>query len=126
MRRILNILIAGFLVQALSGASLVEKAQLQAAMQRHIERSLIDGALLHINDDTGKVERLFPSATHPQVLAAPDYYVLCVDLSDGAGVTRPADFYIAPRGEGCVVVKTAIDDRALLKRLMSDGVLSRM
>lgn len=118
-----------FLVLATQGAgaaSLAEKAALQAVMQRHIERILVDGAVLHIDPEDGTVERLYPSQTHPQVLKADGYYVLCVDLKGADGAARPADFYIAPQGAGYVVFKTAIDDRALLRKLMADGRVARM
>jgi hypothetical protein len=112
------LLVAG---QAWSDGALVQKAALQAAMQQHIERNLVDGALLRLDPADGTIERLFPTKTHPLVLEADGYFVLCVDLIGADGGVRLADFYIAPGDASYVVFKTEVDDRTLLHRLMNEG-----
>ena len=126
MRYFLTIVLTIMALQASAGDALVEKAMLQAAMQRHIERNLVDGAILHINPDDGAIERLYPSETHPQVFAADGYYVLCVDLKSADGQARPADFYIAPRADGFLVIRSEIDNRNVLRKLMAGGGVHRL
>ena len=78
----------------------VERARLQAAMQQHIERSQIDGALLRLDPETGRIERLYPTQAHPSILASGDYFVLCTSLRDEAGNSTTLDLYMAQREGG--------------------------
>lgn len=100
-----------------------EKAALQAAMQRHIDRQLVDGVYLYLDSETGTVEALHPVVAHPMILRMGERFVLCSDFRDDDGNSVNVDFYLAPRGDSFVVFHAAIDDRELLQRLMRAGGL---
>ena len=101
----------------------VERARLQAAMQQHIERSQIDGALLRLDPETGRIERLYPTQAHPSILASGDYFVLCTSLRDEAGNSTTLDLYMAQRGRSFTVFHTEIGNRTPLMKLLKDGVV---
>ena len=106
--------------------SISEKTALQAAMQRHIDRSLVNGAYLHMNPKTGDVRRLHPVTAHPVILQMGRYFVLCFDFRDNQGASVNVDFYMARRGKSYVVFHAAVEDRALLRRLMKAGKAKRV
>tara|TARA_E500000318_G_C3541890_1_gene204972 strand:+ start:299 stop:703 length:405 start_codon:yes stop_codon:yes gene_type:complete len=106
--------------------TLSEKAAIQAFMQRHVDGKLIDGALLYLNQKTDEVQRLHPVTAHPMILTMDEHYVLCFDFRDDGGKTVPVDYYIARRDSEYVVFHTSIAERTLLKRLMSEGKVSRL
>ena len=101
--------------------TLGQKAALQAAMQQHIQRNLIDGVYLQVDFKTGDVRNLHPLTAHPIILGMGKYYVLCSDFRDDQGKTVNVDFYIAPRGKAHVVFQTVIGDRESLHKLMEMG-----
>lgn len=104
---------------------LSEKAGLQAAMQRHIDRQLVDGAFLHLDLKTGVVQRLHPVNAHPVILRMGKHYVLCFNFRDDKGKTVEIDFYLARKAKSYVVFHTAVSSRHLLKRLMAAGRVVR-
>ncbi|WP_420566117.1 hypothetical protein [Thalassobaculum sp.] len=112
---------------ALAEASptLTEKAALQAAMQRHIDRSMVDGVILHLDRASGDVQRLHPVTAHPMILVFGEHFVLCFDFRDDAGNNVPIDYYMARQGSGYTVFHTAVADRALLQDLMAAGKVTR-
>ena len=101
----------------------VDKARLQAAMQRHLDRQLVDGAILHLDLQTGEVEHLYPTQAHPMIMTLGNYFVMCSDLKDESGQSYPIDLYMAQVGNRFVVFRTVIDDRTPLKALMNNGLL---
>lgn len=101
--------------------SLPEKASLQAGLQQHIDRNLVDGAYLRLNPGTGEVTKLHPVTAHPMILRMGAYFVLCSDFRDAQGEAVNVDFYMAPRGKGFVVFHTAAAQRADLEKLMKAG-----
>jgi len=103
-----------------------EKAVLQAALQRHVESQLIDGAYRDIDLKTGKTRELYPTKTHPMILTLGDNYILCVTLSDKKGNKSLADYYIASRGDEFVVLRTEIDNRGALERLIKSGAVKKL
>ena len=105
--------------------SLSEKASLQAAMQRHIDRQLVDGAFLHLDLKAGVVRRLHPVNAHPVILRMGKYYVLCFNFRDDKGKPVEIDFYVARKAQSYVVFNTAVSSRHLLKRLMAAGRVVR-
>ena len=121
----LVLLLASLPVRALS-LSLGEKATLQAAMQQHIDENLINGAYLHLNFETGDVQELYPTASHPMILRMGPYFVLCSDFIKGDGDHYNVDFYLAPRGDGYKVFLAEVENRAPLKRLMKLGKADRV
>lgn len=122
MRFIILLLgLIGFTSMSAAGQGTVDKARLQAAMQQHIERNLVDGAILHLNTETGVVRPLYPTQAHPMVIAMGDYFVLCTDLRDKTGIAMPLDLYMAPRGRSFAVFHSEIGNRAPLMTLMKKG-----
>lgn len=109
-----------------SAASTSEKAVLQAAMQRHVESQLIDGAVLNVDLETGAIQKLYPTKAHPMILTMGENFVLCVTLSDTDGNKLLADYYIAPQGDGFVVLRTEINNRDALKKLMKAGIVATL
>lgn len=106
----------------LQAGVVVDKARLQAAMQAHIERQLIDGAFLHLDVKTGEVKRLYPTKAHPMVIQMGDYFILCADLRDPGGEAMPLDLYMAASGRSFTVFHTEINNRAPLNHLMRKGL----
>jgi len=98
-----------------------EKAALQATMQQHIQRHLVDGVYLQVNFKTGNVRRLHPLAAHPMILRMGENFVLCSDFRDDQGRSVNVDFYIAPVGKSHVVFQAVVDDRDSLQRLIKMG-----
>ena len=107
------------------GASVDQKAALQAAAQQHINRSLIDDAYLELNRETGEIRKLFPIKAHPMIVQMDDLFVLCTDFKDEAGNSVNVDIFVAQDGDSYVVFETVIDDRAMLMRRMKDGSAKR-
>ena len=101
-------------------------AELQIAMQQHIEQEKIDGAILNINFDTGEVERLFPVEAHPMVIELANGYVLCADLAREDGTTVPLDVYMVPDGGDLIIFDTVIANRGPLARLIRSGKATRI
>jgi hypothetical protein len=103
-----------------------ERTMLQASMQRHIERNLVNGAYLHLKKETGVVQKLQPVTAHPMILKMGKYFILCSDFQDRNGRAVNIDFYMARRGNSFVVFEALVDDRKSLKRLMKAGKVSRI
>ena len=103
-----------------------DKAALQAAMQRHIDRSLINGAYLHLDFETGEVRKLHPVKAHPIILRMGEYFVLCSDFRDAAGKSVNIDFYLARQDRSYVVLRSAVDDHKNLQRLMKKRKITRL
>lgn len=106
-------------------ASLTDKANLQVAMQQHIERHLVDGAYLRLEPETGEVVPLYPDMAHTVIMEMGEHFVLCYDFRDGEGSAVNVDFYLARADTSFVVFHTSIEDRSTLKRLMKEGRVSR-
>lgn len=101
--------------------TLGQKAALQAAMQHHIQRNLVNGVYLQVDFKSGAVRGLHPASVHPTILEMGKYFVLCSDFRDNGGKTVNVDFYLAPRGKGYSVFQTVIGDRGTLMKLMKMG-----
>ena len=118
----LQVLLGSSVAQALS---LGEKAELQAAMQRHVDRQLVDHAYLVLNQ-SGEVLRLHPVTAHPLVMVmGEDKFVLCFEFRNDSGRDVEVDFYISRTVDSFVVFHAAVQNRKLLKRLMRAGKVSR-
>lgn len=109
-------LLAGTAAHASAKLTVADKVELQAAMQRHIDKNLVDGAYLHLNPRTGKVEELYPVAAHPMILKFSNYYVLCSDFRDKSGKKYNVDYYIVRRDDRYFVFQTVVDNRQLLMK----------
>ena len=103
-----------------------QRAALQAAMQRHINRNLVAGVYLQMNSTSGEIRSLFPVKAHPLILRLGEYFVLCSDFRDKDGKPVNIDFYLARRDNSYVIFHTAIDDRDLLRRLMKAGKIKHV
>ncbi len=106
--------------------SVGDKATLQAAMQLHIDKNLVDGAYLHLDFVNGDVQELYPTASHPLILKFGAYFVLCTDFITKDGKHYNVDFYIAPKGDGYQVFRSEVGNRAPLMRLMKLGKINRV
>lgn len=118
---LLCLLTVSLAAQAGTRMSAAEKALLQAGMQQHIDRGLVDGAWLSIDLASGIVSALHPVTAHPMILRLGDHFVLCSDFRDGKGNAVNVDFFMARRGKGFVVFQMVVGDRAPLKALMQAG-----
>ncbi len=128
MTRLASVAIGFTLALALTAPALADdklsvgdKAALQAAMQQHIERSVVKGTWLKVNWETGSTRPLHPVTAHPMIVKLGENYVLCTDFRDDKGGNVNADFYMARRGKGFVVFQTEIDNRGPLTRLWKEG-----
>ena len=101
--------------------SLEEKVALQATMFQHIESTLIDGVVPHVQLSDGTVVDLVPTKAHPMILTFGDRYVLCTDYRDPDGQFVNIDFYLTRRNGEFVVFQTEINNRAALEQLMKAG-----
>ncbi len=113
------------------GAALADKdaadlAALQVVMQRHIDSQLIDGALHHLDLETGQVVRYYPTEAHAMVMAIGDDYILCTDLASTDGASVPVDFYVTPTDDGYRVYQTEIDNREPLRALIGKNQVERI
>ena len=111
---------------ASQSVDLGDKAMLQAGMQKHIDGRLVDGAYLHLDEDSGEVRELFPVAAHPMIMRMGKYFVLCSHFQDKGGKEVNVDFYMARRGNKFIVFKALVDDRKPLNRLINAGKVSRV
>ncbi len=111
----------GTVPSAAWGLSLVEKANLQATMQRYIDQQTVDGVFLYLEVRSGKVRALHPVSAHTLILGVGQYYVLCFDFRDDKGQDVNVDFYLARKNASYVVFHTAVDDRKLLTRMIQAG-----
>ncbi|MEM9329998.1 MAG: hypothetical protein AAGA53_01655 [Pseudomonadota bacterium] len=128
MRTIFAVIITLFMTQfaLASTLSTEQKVQLQAAMYQHIEANLNDGAITHVNLTTGEIIELVPTKAHALILTFEQNFVLCADFLDPQGKTIDVDFYIKPHNDTYVVFRMEIDNRKPLKKLMSEGRISRL
>ena len=108
-----------------SALSLQDKATLQAAMQRHVDRQSVEGAYLHLDSKSGEVMKLHPVTAHPMIMKMGENYVLCFDFRTAAGQDVPVDFYMARKKDSYVVFHAAVSDRSVLQRLMQSGKVVR-
>ena len=107
-------------------SSIAEKAALQAAMQRHIDRSLVDGAFLYLDTQRGEIKKLYPKKAHPMILKMGEYFVLCSDFQDVGNASVNIDFYLANENGRYVVFDVSVDEREALRRWMSEGKAKRL
>lgn len=105
--------------------SLLDRTKLQAAMQRHVDRQTIDGVYPYLDTESGDVKILHPVTGHPIILRMGNKFVLCYDFVDQRNRKAEIDYYLAAKGDSYVVFHTAINNRALLMRLMSAGKVTR-
>ncbi len=119
--RLVLISLLGALPTAAWGLSLSEKANLQAAMQRYIDRQMVEGVYLYLESQSGEVRALHPVTAHPAILSMGPYYVLCFDFRDDRGKDVNVDFYLARKDTSYVVFHAAVDARTVLNRLIQGG-----
>ncbi len=98
-----------------------QRAALQANMQQHIDRNLVEGRFLYFAPGSAAVKSLHPVKAHPMIMRMGQYYVLCSDFRDDNGNPVSMDFYMARRGSGYVVFHTAVAQRDQLEQMMKDG-----
>lgn len=99
------------------------KAHLQAAVQQHIDRRSVGGAILRIDLQSGEVSRLYPAQIHPMMFRLGEYYVVCGELRDRTGDFLPLDVFLSPHGPGFTVFHSEIDNRGPIEALIHRGEL---
>lgn len=102
------------------------RTQLQATLQRNLGRSMLGGALPHVDLQTGEVTRFYPTENHEIILRIGDIYVMCATLVTEDGREVPVDYYIAESDGRFGVIRTEIDNRAPLHALMDAGRATRL
>ena len=98
------------------------KVRLQSDLQKHIYRSLVNGAFHTLDSKTGEVIALYPRVSHPMILQMGEYYVMCADFRDDAGNDVDIDFYMIKKPRGYQVFRAEVNNHALLEGLMRDGI----
>ena len=102
------------------------KATLQVTMQQHIDRHLVNGAYLHLDETSGEVVQLYPVSPHPVIMRMGNYFVLCADFRNDQGKTVNVDFYMARSDRRYVVFHTKVDQREVLNRWLKTGQVTRL
>lgn len=102
------------------------RTQLQAALQRSLGRTMIEGALPHLDLGTGELTRFYPTENHEVILRMADVYVMCATLISDEGREATVDYYLTRNANGFGVIRTEIDNRAPLKALMDAGKATRL
>jgi hypothetical protein len=116
---------AGPLVaEAAEPLTTADKVALQSTMAQYIEAHTIGDAFMHVDPNTGEVEKLYPVTQHPMIVRLRDVVVLCADLRTKDGKTVNADFYAARDNGQFVIFQTEIGNRAPLQALVMKGAAS--
>ncbi|HKL46064.1 MAG TPA: hypothetical protein VJ906_07450 [Roseovarius sp.] len=102
------------------------RTQLQAALQRNLGRSMLAGALPHIDLKTGAVTRYYPTENHEIILRMDEIYVMCATLVTEDGTEALVDYYLTESGGRFAVIRTEINNRAPLRALMDAGRAKRL
>ena len=97
------------------------KVRLQSDLQKHIYRSLVNGAFHTLDSKTGDVIALYPHVSHPMILQMGEYYVMCADFRDDDGNNVDIDFYMIKKPRGFQVFRAEVNNHQLLEGLMRDG-----
>ena len=114
--------ILGFPVTASHATPVQEtKVRLQSDLQRHIYRSLVDGAFHTLNSETGDVRALYPLTSHPLILKMGEHYIMCADFRDSQGNEVDVDFYLIRKPKGFQVFQAEIDNHELVLSLIRSG-----
>jgi hypothetical protein len=102
------------------------RTRLQATLQRSLGRTMLDGALRHVDLRTGTLQSYYPTENHEIILRMGDVYVMCATLVSEDGREVPVDYYIAEAGGRLGMVRMEIDNRAPLNALMAAGRATRL
>jgi len=102
------------------------RTQLQAALQRNLGRSLLAGALPHVDLQTGAVTRYYPTENHEMILRMGEVYVMCATLVNDDGDEVPVDYYLTESSGRYAVIRREINNRAPLHALMESGRAIRL
>ena len=97
------------------------KVRLQSDLQKHIYRSLVDGAFHTLDSQTGEVKALYPLVSHPMILTMGKYYVMCADFRDEDGNNVDIDFYMIKKPKGFQVFSAEVNNHELLEKMMQSG-----
>lgn len=102
------------------------RTQLQAALQRSLSRTMIEGSLPHLDLTTGELTRFYPTENHEVILRMADVYVMCATLVTADGREATVDYYMTRSNAGFGVIRTEIDNRTPLRALMDAGKAVRL
>ncbi|SHK88490.1 hypothetical protein SAMN05444414_102103 [Roseovarius marisflavi] len=130
MTRYIMPVLMGFALLLNSGAqaqSLTEvRTKLQVALQRSLSRAMVDGALPHLDLETGEITKLYPTENHEVILRMNDIYVLCATLVTADGTESTVEYYIAQNRGSYGVIRTEIDNHAPIQSLIAAGKAIRL
>ncbi len=105
------------------------RTTLQASLQRNIDRTTVEGAILHVDLGTGDAIEYFPTDAHKMILSLGQdglKYVMCGELSQKDGSRATVDYYLVKNGRGFTVVRTEIANRDPLKKLVQVGTATHL
>ncbi|MDT8327744.1 MAG: hypothetical protein RQ750_10225 [Roseovarius sp.] len=102
------------------------RTTLQAALQRNLSRTMIDGALPYLDLQSGEVTRFYPTENHEVILRMNDLYVMCATLATDDGKETTVDYYMAQNRGSYGVIRTEIGNRAPIKALIKAGKAVRL
>ena len=102
------------------------RTQLQAALQRNLGRSMLAGALPHVDLQTGTVTRYYPTENHEIILRMDEIYVMCATLVTENGTEALVDYYLTENEGRFAVIRTEINNREPLHALMEAGRATRL
>ncbi|MFB9149726.1 hypothetical protein [Roseovarius ramblicola] len=102
------------------------RTRLQATLQRSLGRSMLGGALPHVDLRTGDVTRYYPTENHEIILQLGEVYVMCATLVTEDGREAPVDYYITQADGRFGVIRMEIDNRAPLQALRDAGRATRL
>lgn len=102
------------------------RTQLQAALQRSLGRTMMDGALPYLDLSTGQLSKFYPTENHEIILKLEEVYVMCATLLAPDGQEVPVDYYMTQSNGRYGVIRTEINNRTPLKALMDAGRATRL
>ena len=102
------------------------RIELQASMQRFIDRNVIDNTFVAINLEDGVLEEFVPTKAHEWILQGDGFFVLCSDMRDRSGNSVTVDYFMTKVGRSYRVLRTEISNREPIRSLMRAGKLRKL
>ena len=84
------------------------RSDIHAAMNTHINDSLLDGKYVVFDGKEGKVVRLSYDVMHKGIVRKGEFFVSCADFRDAAGTPYDLDFLVAETDDGYRVMQTVV------------------
>lgn len=97
------------------------RVELQASMQRYIDRHTQSGLFPVLSFETGDIHDYTPTKAHSVIFRGEEFFVLCSEMKTPDGRSTPVDYYMIETSRGFKVFKTEVDNRKPLQKLMKMG-----